>query len=92
MNKNRAVIKLIFFSLAVSKYLNGKLDDNTQYAVFQRSFDKDGGYENEGFVQFTTKTKTSTTIVVSIAAVLLFLLVLAGAFVIWRRRHHNGGF
>ena len=41
--------------LAFIKYLNGKLDDNTKYAVLQRSFDKDGDYENEGFIQFTTK-------------------------------------
>ena len=44
-----------FVILAFTKYLNGKLDDNTKYAVFQRSFDNNGDYENEGFIQFTTK-------------------------------------
>lgn len=44
-----------FVILAFTKYLNGKLDDNTKYVVFQRSFDNDGDYENEGFIQFTTK-------------------------------------
>lgn len=43
--------------LADIKYLNGKLKENTEYAVFQRSFDQDENYENEGLIQFTTKSK-----------------------------------
>ena len=49
--------RLILMVLDVTKYLNGKLKEKTEYVVFQRSFDKDGNYENEGFIQFATKSK-----------------------------------
>jgi len=74
------------------KYLNGKLDDNTKYAVFQRSFAQDGDYENEGFILFQTKAKPPTAIIVSVVVVLLALLFLAGAVTIWRRSRRNSTF
>ena len=87
-----------FYPLTVTKYLNGNLDEDTKYTVFQRSYAEDGDYENEGFVTFTTKEakKTeedgiSTTIVVlSVVVGLLVLLIVVGGIVMWRRFHHNG--
>ena len=49
---------------AVIEYLNGELNDNTQYAAFQRSFAENGDYDNEGFITFITEkfiTTESTT-------------------------------
>jgi len=79
----------VFLLLAFASYLNGKLKANTRYTVFQRSFDEDGYYENEGFFQSTTKAKFPTAIV-SFVVVLVVLLILDGAFTIWRRCHHVG--
>ncbi|KAJ7386416.1 hypothetical protein OS493_008540 [Desmophyllum pertusum] len=77
-----------------------KLDDNTNYAVFQRSFDKNGDHENEGFSKFTTmkvaiakpiEDKFPTVIVVLsvVVAGLLLLIIVVGAVTVWRRFHHN---
>ncbi|CAH3034081.1 unnamed protein product, partial [Porites evermanni] len=82
----------------VTKYLNGKLKEKTEYVVFQRSFDKDGNYENEGFIQFATKkendsessSKPSTVIIVSVVIVLVILLLVGVAIIVWRyRRSYN---
>ena len=81
-----------FIHVSVTKYLNGKLNDDTAYAVFQRSFSNDGYYENEGFVMFITKAKSSTAIIVSVVVVLLVLLFFVGAVIVWRRSHRNGKF
>ena len=86
--------------LTGTKYLNGNLDEDTKYAVFQRSFAENGDYENEGFVKFTTKeTKkteddgiSTTTVVLSVIVGLLVLLIVAGGIVMWRRFHRNGAF
>ena len=82
-------LPFFFYLLAFASYLNGKLKANTRYAVFQRSFDEDGYYENEGFFQFTTKAKFPKAIV-SVVVVLVVFLILVGAFIIWRRCHHTG--
>ena len=57
MSIRKLVIGWYSWFLDVTKYLNGKLKEKTEYVVFQRSFDKDGNYENEGFIQFATKSK-----------------------------------
>ncbi len=82
--------------LAFIAYLNGKLDENTKYAVFQRSFDQYGNYENEGFLKFTTKKvikdKFPTALMaLSIVVGLLAALILVGGIKMWRR-NHNGAF
>ena len=94
------------FLLAFPKYLNGKLKSNTDYAVFQRSFDEDGGYENQGFTQFTTKlfqssgnessnlktgSKFLTGNTILIGVVLIVLLIVAATCLVCRRRFHRNG-
>ena len=88
------------FLSAFIKYQNGKLEEGTRYAVFQRSFDADGDYENEGFTTFTTKETqdvgddgiSTTTVVLAIVVVLLVLVIVVGGIVVWRRLHPNGEF
>lgn len=97
--KRKSYFFLCVFScllLAFIAYLNGKLDENTKYAVLQRSFDQDGNYENEGFIKFTTKKvikdKFPTALMaLSIVVGLLAALILVGGIKMWRR-HHNGAF
>lgn len=81
-----------FFSIVTVKFLNGKLYDDTEYAVFQRSFASHGDYENEGFITFKTKKSPTAIIViaVSIVVVLIILLLLTGAVVLWRRSRGKG--
>ena len=90
------VIVGFFLILAFTKYLNGKLDENTDYAVFQRSFDKNGDYENEGFSTFTTmkvEVEVPTVpVVLSVVVGLLLEIIVVGAIILWRRFHHNGTF
>ena len=73
---------------AVIEYLNGKLSESTQYAVFQRSFAEDGDYENEGFMTFITKTDY-VVIVVSILVPLFVVVVIALSIFIYRRRRRQ---
>ena len=84
------------FLSAFIKYENGKLEEGTRYAVFQRSFTADYEYENEGFITFTTKDIDNefptTTLVLSIVVGFLVLVILAGGIVMWRRLHPNGEF
>lgn len=77
------------FFPAIIKYLNGKLEDNTDYAVFQRSFDKDGDYENEGFVKFTTRKDHTVAIVARILVPLLIVAVVAAGIFYYRRRQNR---
>lgn len=74
---------------AVIEYLNGKLNDNTQYAAFQRSFAEDGDYENEGFVTFITKKDDIVEIVVGVLVPLFVVVVIALAIFIYRRRRRQ---
>ena len=77
---------------AVIEYLNGKLNDDTQYAVFQRSFAENGTYDNEGFITFITVTEKVKTkkdyilVVVGILVPLFVVVVIALAIFIYRRR------
>ena len=76
------------------RYKNGKLEEGTRYAVFQRSFAEDGDYENEGFITFTTKDDgiPTTTLILSIVIGLLVLVIVAGGIVTWRRLHPSDEF
>ena len=74
---------------AVIEYLNGQLNDNTQYAAFQRSFAEDGDYENEGFIKFITEKDYTVEIVVGILVPLFVVVVIALAIFIYRRRRRQ---
>ena len=78
-----------FCFLAGGKYLNGKLDDNTEYAVFQRSFAEDGDYENEGFITFKTEKDHTGTIVAVVVVTILVVVVVAAAIFFYRRRQNS---
>ncbi|XP_078374370.1 uncharacterized protein LOC144657893 [Oculina patagonica] len=82
---------------SLTQYLNGNLDEGSEYAVFQRSFAENGDYENEGFVKFTTKETeeteddglSATIVVLSVIVGLLVLLIVFGGIVMWRRFQRN---
>ena len=74
------------FTLLVDEYLNGELDDDTKYAVFQRSFDKDNNYENEGFIIFTTNKDNTAAIVVGVVVPLIVLAVIVVVVIVYLRR------
>ena len=84
---------LSFFRLVYTKYFNGKLDDGTEYAVFQRSLSENGYYQDEGFSQFTTKTlptpgkKNKHLIVVGvfIGLFIVCVVVVGGIVIVWLR-------
>ena len=78
---------------AVIEYLNGELDDNTQYAVFQRSFAENGDFENEGFIKFKTKKDYTLEMVVGVLVPVLVLVVvvITLAIFIYRRRRTRKG-
>ena len=75
--------------LAEIKYLNGKLDDDTEYAVFQRSFDKDGNYEDEGFIQFTTNKDNTAAIAAGVVVAILTVVAIVIVIIIFYRRRKN---
>lgn len=89
---------LSFFRLVYTEYFNGKLDDDTEYAVFQRSLSENGYYQDEGFSQFTTKTlpreeettpgkKNKHLIVVGvfIGLFIVCVVVVGGIVIVWLR-------
>ena len=75
-----------FFFLLVVKYLDGKLDDDTKYAVFQRSFHSDNDYENEGFVIFTTNKNNTAAVVAGLLVSLIVVVVIVMVVVLYIRR------
>ena len=75
-----------FFFLLVVKYLNGKLDDDTKYAVFQRSFHSDNDYENEGFIIFTTNKNNTAAVVAGVVVSLIVVAVIVVVVVLYIRR------
>ena len=77
------------FDLLGVKYLNGKLDDNTKYAVFQRSFDKDDNYENEGFIIFTTNKDNTAAVVAGVVVSLVVVAVIVVVAVLYFRRRNK---
>ena len=77
------------FTLLVEEYLNGKLDDNTKYAVFQRSFDKDDNYENEGFIVFTTNKDNTAAVIAEVVVPLIVVAVIVVVVVLYIRRRNR---
>ena len=75
--------------LAEIKYLNGKLDDDTKYAVFQRSFDEDGNYEDEGFIEFTTNEDNTTAIAVGVVVAIAAVVAIVIVVIVFYRRRKN---
>ena len=69
------------------KYYNGELNDGTNYAVFQRSFDSYGSYESEDVIRFTTKKSFPTTIVVVSVVVGVVAFVILVVVVVLGYRH-----
>ncbi|KAL9973059.1 hypothetical protein ACROYT_G019468 [Oculina patagonica] len=60
------------------KYLNGELESNTHYAVFQRSFDDYGSYDSEKFIRFKTEKSFPTVIVVVVVVVVVVVIIGVG--------------
>jgi len=79
----------LFCFLAGQSYLNGKLDDNTKYAVFQRSFADKNNYENEGFITFKTEKDQTGTIVAAVIVPIVLVAVIAAAVFVYRRRQNR---
>ena len=73
------------------RYLNGKLNDGAEYVAFQRSFDRDGDYESEGFVDFKTEKDHTVTIVVVVVVLVIVIAVIGGGIFFYRRRHSQPG-
>ena len=78
------------FTLVVSaqrKYLNGKLEDGTDIAAFQRSFDDTGFYEDGQLYTFKTSKDNTLAIVLPIVFLIIVVVVVVGVF-IYRRRQN----
>ena len=85
-NNGSLTVTFLCFVLLVVKYLNGKLDDDTKYAVFQRSFHSDNDYENEGFVIFTTNKNNTAAVVAGVVVSLIVVAVIVVVVVLYIRR------
>ena len=81
----------IFILSAPTKYLNGKLKEGTDYAVFQRSFSENDNYEDEGFVRFKTDTSSNTGLIVAIVVSLLVVVAVIAGGIFYRRRQNGPG-
>ena len=79
----------IFILSAPTKYLNGKLKEDTDYAVFQRSFSKNNNYEDEGFIRFKTDTSSNTVLIVAIVVSLLVVVAVIAGGIFYRRRRNS---
>ena len=66
------------------EYLNGKLEANTHYAVFQRSFDDYGSYDSEKFIFFKTKKSFPLVTVVVIVVVIVAAVLVAIAIYFYK--------
>ncbi|XP_044163802.1 receptor-type tyrosine-protein phosphatase delta-like isoform X2 [Acropora millepora] len=73
---------------ASQKYLNGELEDGTETAAFQRSFDATGFYEDGNLYTFTTSKDPTLAIVLPIVIILMIAVIVVGIF-IYRRRRQN---
>ena len=82
------VLFVYFILLAFTEYLNGELSDGTKYAVFQRSFNSYDEYENEGFIEFKTKTNP-TGVIVGVVVTLLLLIAISAAGIFYYRRRQS---
>ena len=87
-NNGSLTVTFLCFASLVVKYLNGKLDDDTKYAVFQRSFHTVDDYENEGFIIFTTN-KDNTAAVAGVVVPLIVVAVIVVVVVLYIRRRNR---
>ena len=88
-NNGSLTVTFLCFVLLVEKYLNGKLGDDTKYAVFQRSFHTDDDYENEGFIIFTTKKDNTAAVVAGVVVSLVVVAVIVVVVVLYIRRRNR---
>lgn len=88
---NNGFLTMMFlcFVVLVEKYLNGKLDDDTKYAVFQRSFHSEEEYENEGFIIFTTNKDNTAAVVAGVVVSLIVVAVIVVVVVLYLRRRNR---
>lgn len=89
---------ITLFISASQKYLNGELEDGTETAAFQRSFEATGFYEDGELYTFKTEKNPKTedltpgkdptlAIVLPIVFVIIIAVVVVGIF-IYRRRQN----
>ena len=88
-NNGSLTVTFLCFVLLVVKYLNGKLDDDTKYAVFQRSFHTVDDYENEGFIIFTTNKDNTAAVVAGVVAPLIVVAIIVVVVVLYIRRRNR---
>ena len=88
---NNGFLTMMFLCFVVLgvKYLNGKLDDDTKYAVFQRSFHSEEEYENEGFIIFTTNKDNTAAVVAGVVVSLIVVAVIVVVVVLYLRRRNR---
>ena len=88
-NNGFLTMTFLCFVVLVVKYLNGKLDDDTKYAVFQRSFHSEEEYENEGFIIFTTNKDNKAAVVAGVVVSLIVVAVIVVVVVLYLRRRNR---
>ena len=88
-NNGSLTVTFLCFVLLVLNYLNGKLDDDTKYAVFQRSFHTDDDYENEGFIIFTTNKDNTAAVVAGVVVPLIAVAIIVVVVVLYIRRRNR---
>ena len=88
-NNGSLTVTFLCFASLVVKYLNGKLDDDTKYAVFQRSFHTVDDYENEGFIIFTTNKDNTAAVVAGVVVPLIVVAVIVVVVVLYIRRRNR---
>ena len=88
-NNGSLTVTFLCFVLLVERYLNGKLDDDTKYAVFQRSFHTDNDYENEGFIVFTTNKDNTAAVVAGVVVSLVVVAVIVVVVILYIRRRNR---
>ena len=88
-NNGSLTVTFLCFVLLVETYLNGKLDDDTKYAVFQRSFHTVDDYENEGFIIFTTNKDNTAAVVAGVVVSLIVVAVIVVVVVLYIRRRNR---
>ena len=88
-NNGSLTVTFLCFASLVAKYLNGKLDDDTKYAVFQRSFHTVDDYENEGFIIFTTNKDNTAAVVAGVVVPLIVVADIVVVVVLYIRRRNR---
>ena len=88
-NNGFLTVTFLCFASLVVKYLSGKLDDDTKYAVFQRSFHTVDDYENEGFIIFTTNKDNTAAVVAGVVVPLIVVAIIVVVVVLYIRRRNR---